>query len=581
MPAVRLQTAGLGVGLALGAAALLRYYSSGYGGGMLVLWLAALAALSVCFWSRSRSVPRIARLDIAISIGLALVFSPLYLMALFRWPAQVDSDEIVITSVIKEYGAASGVDPFGVSNYLARPSGLFVLWGNLAELMGGVDLYNVRVLHGLFGLLTIAATYALLRLLLPRGWAVFATVLVGTNHASWMISRMAIHDNTAVLVEVVALALLFWGLRKDHELATFAGGFVAAIGMYVYVPGRAVFPLWVLFLVLCAFVRRDRFPRRQLVRLGAIAAAGFVLMAGPLLIAESKIPATDSPQSDVLLVHAEAREFQRAWISADSVWEGYKTNVVHGLGAFNNNELDNSWIYENPGHSFVDPLTGILLWVGAGVVTVGLVRRHRRDLASLLALSSFVALWLSLAFLVNKAPAYTRMLIILPFVAYLVAEGARWLAGRWSTVRFGPALVTGGIISAVVVWNAAIAWDFIQEGRKHGEPIGSTARYVDAHRDIPGQRFYFVNQDDSDSFRYYVWGETDYRIALFVRDRSQLGGTIEPGSLLAFTARPPFALFMRRGAWRFGGAVLADRYPLGRLRNVTPDGTRVVLEVPG
>ncbi len=573
--------AALGTGLAVGAGALLRYGVSGYGRGMLLLWLAALALLSLFFWSRSRLVPRIARLDLVISGGLALLFSPLYLLALFRWPVQVDSDEVVITSVIKEYGAASGVDPFGVSNYLARPSGLFVLWGNLGELMGGVDLYNVRVLHGLFGLLTIVAAYALLRLLLPRGWAVFATALVGINHAFWMISRMAIHDNTAVLVEVVALALLLWGLRNDHELATFAGGFVAALGLYVYMPGRAVFPLWVLFLVLCAFLLRDRFPLRQLVRLGAIAVAGFVLMAGPLLIAESKVPATDNPQSDVLLIHAEAREFQRGWVSADSVWEGYKTNVSHGLGAFNNNEPDNSWIYENSGHSFVDPLTGILLWLGVGVVTVGLVRQRRKDLASLLALSSFVVLWLSFAFLVNKAPAYTRMLIILPFVAYLVAEGARWLAGRWRTVRFGSALVTAGLLSAIVAWNAVIAWDFIQEGRKHGEPIGSTARYVDAHRDVPGQRFYFVNQDTSEIFRYYVWGETDYRIALFVRDRSQLGGTIDPASLSAFDATPPFALFMRRGAWRLGEVDLADRYPQGRLRNVTPDGTRVVLEVPG
>ncbi len=581
-PAARfLPHAALGIGLALGAGALLRYEGSGYGRSVLSLWIAALGVLSVFFWSRSRSVPRIARLDVAISGGLAFLFAPLYLHALDRWPVQVNADEVVVTSVARDYGARVGVDPFGISNYLARPSGLFVLWGNLAELLGEVDLYNVRVLHALFGLLTIAAAYVLLRQLLPRWWAVFATALVGINHAFLMISRLAMRENTAVLVEVVALALLFWGLRKDHELATFAGGLVAALGMYVYVPGRAVFPLWVFFLLLCLFLRRDLFPRRQLARLGAIAAAGFVLMAGPVMIAESKIPSTtNTPQSDVLFINKEARELQQGWVFAPSFWEAYKTNISHGLGAFNNNEEDNAWIYKHPGHGFVDPLTGILLWLGVGVVAVGLVRRRRRDLAALLVLGSFVVLYLSFAFLINKAPSYPRMLIILPFVAYLVTEGVRWLADRWRTVRLGSVLVTAGLLSAIVVWNASIAWDFIQDGRKHGEPIGSTANYVKAHRDVPGQRFYFANQDTNGSLRYYEWGDPDSRIALSVRDSSQLGGTIDPSALSGFEASPPFALFMRRGAWNSGSSYLVDRYPQGRLRNVMPDGTRVVLEVP-
>jgi hypothetical protein len=43
---------------------------------------------------------------------------------------------------------------------------------------------------------------------------------------------------------------------------------------------------------------------------------------------------------------------------------------------------------------------------------------------------------------------------------------------------------------------------------------------------------------------------------------------------------PPFAVFMTRAAWTEAAKELADRYPRGRIRNVTPDGVRVVLDVP-
>ena len=575
-----LERAWLASGLALGGAALIRYERSGYGDAMLFLWLACIAVLGSFFWSRSKSLPRPALFDVAISGGLAVLFAPLYLIRLWEWPVQINSDEVVVADVAQTYGAMQGVDPFGISNYLARPAGLFVLWGNLAERLGGDDFFNnVRLLQALFGLLTIAVAYALFRQLLPRWWAVFATALLGVSHAFLMISRLAMRENTSVLVEVAALALLVWGLRNHHALATFAGGFVAGLGFYVYVPGRAVFPIWAFFLILLAFLYRDRFPLRKLAQLGAIALAGFVLMAGPVMIAESKIPPETTPQRDVLMIYPEARQLQQGWVFATSEWEGFKTNISHGLGVFNNNEVDNAWIYENRGHGFVDPLTGILVWIGVGVVGLGLIKR-RRDPVDLLVLSGFLALWLSFAFLVNKAPSYPRLMIILPFVAYLVTEAVRWIAGRWRSLRFGPALVIGAAIAVIAVWNLSISWDFVQQGRQNGEAIGSTARYVEARKDRPGQIFYIAT---SAGAPYYIWGDEGTalsRIRLFAKSPSQIGSTVDPVTLKDFYAPPPFSLFMRREVWATAVTELADKYPRGRIRNVTPDGARVVLEVP-
>ena len=85
--------------------------------------------------------------------------------------------------------------------------------------------------------------------------------------------------------------------------------------------------------------------------------------------------------------------------------------------------------------------------------------------AFLLAVTGFVALWLAMSLLVNKAPDYTRLLVILPFVVYLVIEGAAILSRsvhprvpRWG-LRPGPLLVGGLfrlVIGVIVCWNVAI-----------------------------------------------------------------------------------------------------------------------------
>jgi Dolichyl-phosphate-mannose-protein mannosyltransferase len=570
----------LGAGAALGLSSLVVYKTSGYGTAMLVLWLAALATLAVSFWSLSTALPRIAASDVATAGLLMVAFVPLYLVKIYSWPVQVSSDEQAILIVSRQYADADGVDPFGVSAYLGRPTLLFLFWGRAGELLGGIDLYQMRVLHAVFGLLVIAASYALFRQLLERRWAIFGAVLLGSSHALFMISRLAMRENTAVLVEVVAFTMLVWGLRHDHALATFAGGFVAGLGYYVYFPGRATLPLWIFFLVLLALVFRSRFPIRRLARLGAIGVAGFFLMAGPIMIAESKVedPA-GSPQKQTLLIYPEGRAVQQGWVFAPTVADGVKTNIKWGLTTFNNRIVDHGWIYENHGHGFVDPLTGILLWAGVGVVGWSLIRR-RGDPWSLLVLSSFVVLWLSFAFLVNKAPNYTRLLITLPFVACLVTIAVRALGERVERrygYRHGVAAVALTSVTAIVVWNVAIAWDYVQKGRREGDPIGSTGRYVYAHRDAPGQSFYIAS--DEGSYKYFVWGDPTARVQEFAHP-GQVRGLVSPGMVGSFSAEPPFAIFMRGDLWAQHGQGLQSRYPQAHVKNITPDGRLVVVDVP-
>jgi len=568
------------LGLALGALSVGIYIADGYSRSMLWLWLGGLTFAAIGFGLRARVWPRIALLDVGLAAGASALCAPLYLIAIYRWPVQVGSDEIAIMQVSKESASMPHLDPFGASFYLTRPAMLFIVWGKLGNWIGGVDLFHMRLLHAVVGLLTVAACYVLFRLVrLPRSWAVFAAVLVGASHAMFMISRLAMRENTSVLFLVVALSLLVWGLQNAQELATFLGGIAAGLGFYVYEPGRIAFPIWIVFLIGLALLYRQRFPGRLLLRAAAITTAGFVLVATPIVYSQAKVPdSQQTAQQTGLFIYNTAREEQKTWVAADSQWSGWWTNVKHGLGTFNNGVVDHSWTYANYGHGFVDPLTGILLWLGVGLTGVALVRR-RAEPEALLMLGGFLVLWLSLAFLINKAPNYTRLLVTLPFVAYLVTQAVRWLAGRWHSWRFGPQAVVGAFAVAFLALNLSIAWDYIQDGRRTGEAIGSTGRYIDSHQNIPGEHFYVAS---SDSSPYYVWGDTTAttgRLQAFL-PKNQFPGLVDPVALKDFQAAPPFSLFMRREIWAGASAELAARFPQGRLRNVTPDGARVVLEVP-
>jgi hypothetical protein len=579
-------------GIAAGFASLVVYDVSGYGRGMLLLWLIGVCTLAFLFRVRARPLPRIARLDLLLGAALMLLFAPLYLARVYQWPVQVSTDEGAVMNVAHEYATRVGADPFGVSDYWLRPSLLFMFWGRAGQLIGGIDLTHMRLLHAFFGLLGIVACYALFRQALPSRWAFFAASLVGVSHALLMISRLAMRENTALLAEAVALALLIGGLRHDNAFLTYLGGIAAGLGFYVYHPGRVAIVLWVLFLVTLAALYRDRYPLGRLGKAAAISGIAFVLMAGPILIAESKAPrsigADANPRSQ-LMIFPEGRQLQREWMGSRTEWDAYVINVKNGLGTFNNRAIDRGFIYVNPGHGFIDPLSGVLLWLGALALAIRFIRGGRReDPIPLLFLVGFVAVWLTFALLVNKAPNYTRLLVTLPFVAFLVTEavrvlgtGLRSLLARIAPARAGRATfaVSAAALAAIAFGNLAIAWDFVDRGRQHGDPVGTTGRFIAEH---PGEPVFLV-ADDGSLYRYVnSASSTPWLIQWTARFKgtSQAREIVPPSAVSSVPASPPFVLLMNRNLLNDSEGAIRDKYPGARARNLMPDGSLVKVEVP-
>lgn len=551
---------------------------------MLWLWLLGIALLGAYLFSVSRPLPAVARTDKAVAVALALGFAPLYLAGVYEWPVQVNSDEVSIMVAVRDYADLDGADPLGISHYLGHPVLLLWLWGSIGNALGGVTLELMRLLHGFVGIAVVVAAYGLFRQVADRWTALLACCFLGFAHSLLMISRMAMRESTAVLIEVVALALLLRGLRHGHAFATFCGGLVAGLGFYVYFPARATFFLWLAFLAGLAVFFRATVPLRRIASLGAIGAAAFLLVALPVSVASLKAPREQQVlHREAVLVFPEAREKQREWVFAETVSEGIRTNIAWGLGAFNNKRTDRSWIYPNPGHGFLDPLTGILLWLGVVAVGYRLVRRRGPPWA-LLFLGSFLVLWLSFAFLINKAPNYTRLLITLPFVAFLAAEGTLLVArlvGRAVSAR-APAAAAVAIVGIAALWNLAIAWDFVDDGRRRGDDIGSTGRYV-AERSSDQRHAFHLATDGTERYLYYQWGWPEIwqdRIRMFVREPGQVGAVVAPAAVRDLRQQPPFSLLLNADLWRESERALRARYPSGRTRNVTPDGRLLAFEVP-
>ena len=81
--------------------------------------------------------------------------------------------------------------------------------------------------------------------------------------------------------------------------------------------------------------------------------------------------------------------------------------------------------------------------------------------------------------------------------------------------------------------NLAIAWDFIQAGRREGDTIGSTGRYVESRGDTPGQKFYLATTENG-GWDYYSYGRLTAqgdRIRLFASTTARSAAPVAPESL--------------------------------------------------
>lgn len=580
-------------GLLVALSASLVYARDGYHRAIPLSLLAAVGAitwsLGVCFPTRPRHAKWRPDL-IAIAILLA-VAAPLYLWRLYTIPWQVNSDEVSIVQAARQLLSAPSTDPMGLSWYFGFPSAGFVVVGTLAKLIGGLDFFHVRVIHALFGVGIVLLAYGLFRQFTTPLRAGTLALLVGANHSLVAISRMAMRDNTGLFLELLALLWLVRGYQRRSPAGTFLGGAAAGLTFYTYFPSRITLVVWATTLAAIWLWRPSRRAFRRVVTAGALALVGWAVVAAPVLIASKQHQEQAfGYQRQQFLFYSEGQRLEQEWTSAPTPAAAWKQNIRQGLATFNGGLHDQGYIYPNYGHGFVDPITGTLLWVGVLVSVQRLLRPRRVRVAELLALTGFLALYFALALLITKAPNYTRLLVILPFVGYLAGVGLWWLATRIAALllrgaapasrRMVASVIAVGAVVVIVAFNLHIFHDFVRRGAAEGNDVGGTGRLVESRKREPGHGWVLAADKASP---YYSWGEAyQWQTWLgFWAGEGQSVRVVPPDSLGAAEFVAPFTLFLSLRAWNEQRQSFETRYRVDSVAKVVPSGRLVAVEVSG
>lgn len=549
---------------------------------LLFFWLGGLVAFAFYFFyaDRPKQVWRqLNKKDLLLLAALLLIFFPIYFLLSYQVPAQVNTDEVVISTVARQLTEQINPNILGISSYFGFPALTFYIFGSLANLIGGINLSNMRLLHAGAGLLIIISSYFLFRLFFNRVGAFSASLILGGSHALVGISRMAMRDNSGLLVEVASLLFLFIGLRTKNLFYSFLGGGIAGLGFYTYFPGRVVFIIWVLFLglILLSSLKTNW---KAVLAVGLANFVGFLLIVSPVLIDSYKQPdLAFTFAREQSLLYPEGRKLQQDWVVAETERKGIEVNIQRGLSVFNNKVADNGWIYPNFGHGFLDPLSGVLLWVGV-IFALFEVRKRRENIFFLAALVIYLV---TFSFFVNKAPNYTRLLITLPIVAFFVVKALENLATvalkrfRLKLPRFFSLSITVTIAFVILIWNLLIFGNFVKKGLREGNDVGTTGRYATAKRDLD-HKFYLLA---SNEYPYYGWGDSNawHEWLSFFTQKGQQVQVVDPNNLSQVVPTSPATVFMSELVFRTKAAEIENNWGNFTKTNIKSDGSLIALEM--
>lgn len=563
------------LGLSLSLFTFFYYLKYDYSHIILILWILSLAVTSIHFFN-FKVKPKekgLDRLDLYIVLILIIIFSPIYLTSIYTVPYQINTDEILNISLSNSSYLSPNL--LAISSYGHAPAFRLVIFRWYSEFLGGVDLIHMRSTQALFSLFIIGSSYIFFRIFISRLFAFSGAILFSTQHVFLAMSRMAIGDMQKVLIEIIAVAFLALALKRKCTFYTFLAGMTFGLSFYNHFPVGMVAIMFVFFIIIFfQFLNRqiDLVMLRKIILINIL---GIILVVLPLLAnIIDKVHTDDTYYRKQLLIFPEGR--------GPNILESIKNNAMRGLTIFNNNIPDNGWIYPNPNHGFVDPLSGILIWIGVLILLV----KSKKSEAEKLMLGSFFLILFTISFIVNKAPHYNRASVILPFAIFLTAEAIRSISivtekvfiklFRNNSYLHKIGLTTFLIlVSVIIIWNLMILKDFIDQGFGEGNYYGGGVRYVEARKNFPTYHFVLATNEQDPWKRTWV---------PHVTTRSQKFTLISPEALnppnnTLINIKDPFTIFMSETVWQMTQKNLLEQYPNLKLHRIMPDGSLLAIEV--
>jgi tetratricopeptide (TPR) repeat protein len=575
------------IGALIVLSAILSYCLYGFSGEFFAAWVIGTTACGRAFFrQRKTGVLTIDRVDLFCALALWIVSLFLYLWSVYTVPFHVNSDESAILNYEQTFVAQGIHDVFGLSYYYAFPYMPFLVQGWLAQGLGGIDLYHVRWVHAFTGTLIVVCSYAFFRTLSLR-WhlALAATIFVAFNHSLIAINRVISQTNTGLFMELLALTTAFNGIKRKSPFWMYLGGILTGLCYYVYYSARMSLPICLMFFLLLFCLKPKFCPRRETVRLTVVFLFGFILAVAPLGAAMVRQP--DKALEARLYIQRVCLLYPLGQQLAKDRWgkDGVRHCIVNGLTVFNNDEMDQIFIYANRDHGFVDPVSGVLVWLGL----IRALMFLRRRLSILFVSTGFFFEYLIYSFLSFPSPDYTRLLVLLPFAGYFVALGIDLLASFVGLLslrfRLGKALnvkyVTFYCVTvSIVAINLFIFGEYAAQSAVHGDDIGGLARYVEARKNDPDHVFIVVS---SLHYPFFAWSDIDwcYRHLEPYISKKQENEVFAPDDVTAIKIVPPFTMFMSGTVWGLKQEQLKKMYPGLIVHKIADDQELVAIENTG
>lgn len=562
----------ISAGLGLLVTFLIGYFQFGYSNLGLIIWILSITSFGFAFFLlRSKEKSHFFEVgDLKLILLLATVLIPFYFLFTYWVPFQMHTDEILEVILIK---TLPKFDLFGLTAYDGYLQAKLLELSLVNNLIGPLSVFNLRIVGAIHALLAVVFSFVLFRMFSNRLEAFSAALLMGFSHTWIFFSRAFYLRLPPVLLEVVALVLLYKGVVSKCPFYSFLGGLAAGLGFYIYYPARIVILEAITFFIIVFLFFRQKYYKWELMRLFLAVTVGLIVAISPLFISTSKNNLQLSYLKKQILIFPEGRSEQQGYSNQPSSAEGIKTNISNGLTFLIKNVPDQAHNYTNTQFGFIDSITAILLWIGLLVIVFD---RHRK-LAPLLIAGSFILIITIFSFLVNYTPNYGRLLILFPFIGYLTMRGVVWVMGKfnWSTnsSRTKATIISSLLICLLNIW---IFVDFSLKSLQKGDLLGQTIRYVD-QRSSKANYTFFIAADSN--YPYYFWGGHGYHWFAPLVSSNQHFQELQPSQLTNLHPLPPFTIFMNQSLWLQTSSTLNKNYPDLKLYFMTHDGNFLAVEV--
>ena len=358
---------------------------------------------------------------LAYMVLALLVAAALRLPELPQSPPGVHYDEAAYGLNAGDIGLR-GERPIFIPSFTGREPLYLYLAGGMARVLGNT-LFALRLTSAFVGLLTIAATYWLGReMLADRRIALLAAALLAVSFWHVLFSRLGFRAISQPLLQALAVAALFRGLRGGRWRWLGLAGLLIGLSAYTYLAAR-LFPILLAFALLPLLLDRDR--RRVRLRQIAWVALVAFLTALPLLV--------------YFYLHPDA-----FWVRIGQVAPGAESlslsqSLLRSLGMFFL-KGDPYLRFNLPGRPIFDFVTGSLFLVG-WLLCLWRYRRLPYDwqrAAVLLLLLAPLVMLLPTALAVSEiVPSNLRAIGLIPFIFFLPPIGLIALLAGWMTTEIG------------------------------------------------------------------------------------------------------------------------------------------------